>query len=130
MPLSANLLKLESSILTRAKRATNRNNVATEKRIKKMFWHRIVPATKCPAPKYPAPKRRRRIGGAETYPTPYIGIVLMGIIVSGNFLGIVCCMWEFRCLWWEFTYGGMNWEEKRSGSIHPLAQICIMLKYK
>ena len=32
MPLSANLLKLESSILTRAKRATIRNNVATEKR--------------------------------------------------------------------------------------------------
>ena len=32
MPLGANLLKLESSILTRAKRATNRNNVATEKR--------------------------------------------------------------------------------------------------
>ena len=31
MPLSANLLKLESSILTRAKRATNLNNVATEK---------------------------------------------------------------------------------------------------
>ena len=29
MPLNANLLKLESSILTRAKRATNRNNVAT-----------------------------------------------------------------------------------------------------
>ena len=35
MPLSANLLKLESSILPRAKRATNRNNVATEQRIKK-----------------------------------------------------------------------------------------------
>ena len=32
MPLSANLFRLESSILTRAKRATNRNNVATEKR--------------------------------------------------------------------------------------------------
>ena len=32
LPLSANLLKLESWILTRAKRATNRNNVATEKR--------------------------------------------------------------------------------------------------
>ena len=31
MPLSANLLRLESSILTRAKRATSRNNVATEK---------------------------------------------------------------------------------------------------
>ena len=30
--LSANLLKLESSILPRAKRATNRNNVATEQR--------------------------------------------------------------------------------------------------
>ena len=30
-PLSANLLKLESSILPRAKRATNRNNVDTEK---------------------------------------------------------------------------------------------------
>ena len=35
MMLSANLLKLESSILPRAKRATNRNNVATEKRIEK-----------------------------------------------------------------------------------------------
>ena len=34
MPLSANL-KLESSILPRAKRATSRNKVATEKRIKK-----------------------------------------------------------------------------------------------
>ena len=31
MPLSANLLKLESSILTQAKRATNRNNIATKK---------------------------------------------------------------------------------------------------
>ena len=30
MPLSANLLKLESSILPRAKRATNRNNVTTK----------------------------------------------------------------------------------------------------
>ena len=35
MPLSANLLKLESSILPRAKQATNRKNVATEKQIKK-----------------------------------------------------------------------------------------------
>ena len=33
MPLSANLLKLESSILPRAKQATNRNNVAAEQRI-------------------------------------------------------------------------------------------------
>ena len=33
MPLSATLLNLESSILPRAKRATNRNNVATEQRI-------------------------------------------------------------------------------------------------
>ena len=33
MPLSANLLKLESSILPRAKRAANRNNVASEQRI-------------------------------------------------------------------------------------------------
>ena len=32
MPLSVNLLKLESSILPRAKRATNRNNEVTEKR--------------------------------------------------------------------------------------------------
>ena len=31
MPLSTNLFQLESSILTRAKQATNRNNVATEK---------------------------------------------------------------------------------------------------
>ena len=30
--VDANLFRLESSILTRAKRATNRNNVATEKR--------------------------------------------------------------------------------------------------
>ena len=66
MPLSANLFRLESSILTRAKRATSRNNVATEKRIPpKKFWRPIVPAPKCPAP-----KRRRRIGGAETYLTP------------------------------------------------------------
>ena len=28
--------------------------------LKKKFWHPIVPALKCPAP-----KRRRRIGGAE-----------------------------------------------------------------
>ena len=57
MPLSANLLKLESSILPRAKRATNRNNVAAEQRIwKKKFWRRMVPAPKCPAPKCPAPK--------------------------------------------------------------------------
>ena len=33
MPLSANLFKLDSSILPRANRATNRNNVATEKLI-------------------------------------------------------------------------------------------------
>ena len=32
MWFSTNLFRLESSILTRAKRATNRNNVATEKR--------------------------------------------------------------------------------------------------
>ena len=70
MPLSANLLKLESSILPRAKRATNLNNVASEQRsLKKKFWRRIVPALKCPAPKCPALKRRRRIGGAKTYPT-------------------------------------------------------------
>ena len=43
MPLSANLLKLESSILPRAKRATNRNNVASEQQIyKKKFWRRKV----------------------------------------------------------------------------------------
>ena len=30
--VDANLFRLESSILTRAQRATNRNNVATEKR--------------------------------------------------------------------------------------------------
>ena len=35
MQLSANLFRLESSILTRAKRATNRNNVATENKAKK-----------------------------------------------------------------------------------------------
>ena len=56
MPLSANLLKLGSSILPRAKRATNQNNVATEKRIKKKFWHPIVPAPKCPAPKCTRPQ--------------------------------------------------------------------------
>ena len=70
MPLNANLLKLESSILPRAKRATNRNNVATDNESKKKFWRRIVPAPKCPAPNCPAPNRRRRVGGAETYPTP------------------------------------------------------------
>ena len=37
MPLSANLFRLESSFLPRAKRATNRNNVATEKRNKLFF---------------------------------------------------------------------------------------------
>ena len=41
MPLSANLFRLEFSILTRAKQATNRNNIATEKQIwKKKFWRR------------------------------------------------------------------------------------------
>ena len=40
MPLSANLSKLESSILLRAKRATNRNNVATEKR-SRQFWNAV-----------------------------------------------------------------------------------------
>ena len=60
MPLSANLLKLESSFLPRAKRVTSRSNVATEKRIsKKKFWRPIVPAPKCPAPNCPAPKRTR-----------------------------------------------------------------------
>ena len=39
MPLSANLLRLESSILTRAKRPTNRNNVATEKRSYIFFYY-------------------------------------------------------------------------------------------
>ena len=34
MPLSANLLRLESSILTRARRATNRNNVANKNEAK------------------------------------------------------------------------------------------------
>ena len=33
MPLSANLFRLESSSLTRAKQASNRNNVAIEKRV-------------------------------------------------------------------------------------------------
>ena len=65
MPLSANLLKLESLILPRAKRATNRNSVATEQRIwKKKFWHRNV-------------RRRivqRRNGGSETYPTRIYGL--------------------------------------------------------
>ena len=32
--------------------------------LKKKFWRPIVPAPKCPAL-----KRRRRIGGTETYPT-------------------------------------------------------------
>ena len=36
MPLSANLFRLESSILTRVKRATNRNNVDTE-----TYWSRF-----------------------------------------------------------------------------------------
>ena len=42
--------------------------------LKKNFWHPIVPAPKCPVPKCPAPKWRRRIGGAETYPTQKMGI--------------------------------------------------------
>ena len=37
MPLSTNLFRLESSILTRAKRAANRNNVATERFVPKLF---------------------------------------------------------------------------------------------
>ena len=60
MLLSANLLKLESSILPRVKRATNRNNVASER------------CSEATAPNCPAPKRRRRVGGAETYQTPII----------------------------------------------------------
>ena len=62
MPLSANLLKLESSILPRAKRATKRNNVATEQQ-KKKFWRRIVPAPKCPAPR----RRRRNVPDPEKH---------------------------------------------------------------
>ena len=62
MLLSVNLLKLGSSILPRAKQATSRNNVATEKRIpKKKFWRPIVPAPKCSASKCPAPKRTRPV---------------------------------------------------------------------
>ena len=38
MPLSTNQFRLESSILTQAKRATNRNNVATVKRCYIFFW--------------------------------------------------------------------------------------------
>ena len=42
MPLSANLFRLESSILTQAKRATNRNNVATEKLGIFFFFYRGI----------------------------------------------------------------------------------------
>ena len=37
MPLSANLFRLESSILTRAKRATNRNNAAINRKNFRVF---------------------------------------------------------------------------------------------
>ena len=42
IPLSANLFRLESSILTRVKWATNRNNVATEKRRYNFFFGGIL----------------------------------------------------------------------------------------
>ena len=61
MLLSANLFRLESSVLTRAKRATNRNNVATEQRIYKK---------KILAPNSPgAEMSGAELSSAETYPT-------------------------------------------------------------
>ena len=42
--------------------------------LKKKFWRQIVPATKFPAPKCTAPNRRRPNGGAETYPTQFLGV--------------------------------------------------------
>ena len=56
MPLSANLLKLGSSILPRAKRATSRNNVATKNESKKNV---LVPDSP-----------GAEMSGAETYLTP------------------------------------------------------------
>ena len=62
MPLSANLLKLESSILPRAKRATNRNNVATEQRVKKKFLAPNSPG----AEMYGAEVSGAKVSSAET----------------------------------------------------------------
>ena len=66
MPLSANLLKLESSTLPRAKRATNRNNVATEQRNKKIVLAPNSPCTEMSG---------AEMSSAETYPTPYSGFL-------------------------------------------------------
>ena len=61
MPLSANLSKLGSSILPRAKRATNRNNVATEKQIKKKVLAPDSPGAEMSSAETAAPKRTRPI---------------------------------------------------------------------
>ena len=61
MPLSANLLKPEYSILPRAKRATNRNNVATEQRIyKKKILAPNSPGAEMSSAETMTPNRRRR----------------------------------------------------------------------
>ena len=87
MPLSVNLLKLESSILPRAKRATNRNNVATEKRIYKkkvlapdspgaeMSGAEMSDAEISGAEMSGSEMSGAEMSGAETYPTqksPYL----------------------------------------------------------
>ena len=62
MPLSANLLKLESSILPRAKRATSRNNVATEKtNPKKKVLAPDSPGAEMSGAEMATPKRTRPI---------------------------------------------------------------------
>ena len=77
MPLSANLFRLESSILTRVKRAKNRNNVsvlAPDSPGAKMSGPEMSSAEMV------APNRPRRIGGAETYLTRLLCIeVVLGI---------------------------------------------------
>ena len=60
MPLSANLLKLESSILPRAKRSTNRNNVATEQRIKKKSSGTEMSGAELSSAETVVPNRRHR----------------------------------------------------------------------
>ena len=82
MPLSANLLKLESSILPRAKRATSQHNVATEKRIKK----------KVLAPNGPgAEMSGAEMSSAETYPTLKIYIPIIMHFIS---IRLICLYQE------------------------------------
>ena len=60
IPLSVNLFRLESSILTRAKRARRRNNVATKNESKKKVLAPDSPGAQVSGAKCPAPNRRRR----------------------------------------------------------------------